>query len=289
MSEENLENKHDKKKLTWSKYNEDIMIEWCDVAKCYHWMHLRAHSKYSRYNMWFTIPSIVLSTISGTASFAQESFSGNARTYAPMAIGTINITVGIINTIQQFFKISQLQEAHRVSYIAWDKFSRNIIIELSKNPDERTDAASFFKQSRNEYDRLMETSPMVPNKVIREFLIELNGAPGSERHAHFNDLKKPEICNTIISSKHSSYRTKYEGVSQFLLDTQTPEIKDLPASKIENIILGKLAEYISKCRDYIPSPNMFGWVDDNDLTNIHVDGDRGRDRERDVDISGNIV
>jgi hypothetical protein len=281
-TEENLEQKNDHKRLTWSVYTEDIMIEWCDIAKCYNWMHMRAHAKYSRYNMWFTIPSIVLSTISGTASFAQGNMSGMAREYAPMAIGTINISVGIINTIQQFFKVSQLQEAHRVSYIAWDKFARNIVIELSKNPSERTEASAFFKQSRNEYDRLMETSPVIPNNVIRDFMRELNGENGSARQTNFNELRKPDICNTIISSKHSSYRTKYENISDFL----SPAL-DTPAGKVENIIIRKLMEFVSGFKDIIPG--ISGGAGDVDLES-GVDGRvGGGSGAGDFDISGNPV
>lgn len=203
LSEDNIKGKHP---VTWTENNENIMIEWCDVAKCYKWMHARSHSKYARYNMWFTIPSIILSTISGTASFAQGSMSGTTKNYAPMAIGTVNIAVGIINTLQQFFKLSQLQESHRISSIAWDKFERNIRIEIAKIPDERIDANIFFKQTRNEYDRLMESSPSIPMKVIREFMKEAAGEKGTKQEKYFQELKKPEICNTIISSKHAAFK-----------------------------------------------------------------------------------
>ena len=36
-----------------------------------------------------------------------------------MIIGSINILAGIITTIQQFLKIGQLNESHRVSSISW--------------------------------------------------------------------------------------------------------------------------------------------------------------------------
>jgi hypothetical protein len=218
------------KKISWNKENENIMIEWCDIAKCYHWMHMRSNAKYAKYNMWFTIPSIVLSTISGTASFAQGSMTGMAREYAPMAIGTVNITVGIINTIQQFFKLSQMQEAHRVAYIAWDKFARNIKIELSKKPDERTEAALFFKQSRHEYDRLMESSPTIPNLVIREFIKEISGAPGTDQAREYADLIKPEICNIIKTSKHSIYRNSFSIIRGDKIPYPTSSVAAAPPS-----------------------------------------------------------
>ena len=124
--------KNKPKNVKWSPENELIMVEWCDIAQCYKWLHLKCHRKLSNRHAWFTIPAIALSTISGTASFAQSSLPPEMQVYAPMAIGTINILIGISTTIQQYLKISELNEAHRVSGISWDKFARNIRIELAK-------------------------------------------------------------------------------------------------------------------------------------------------------------
>jgi len=121
------------KSIEWSPENESIMVEWCDVAQCYKWLNTRSHQIYAYMNAWFTIPAIVLSTISGTASFAQTSLPLEYQVYSPMAIGAINIFIGILTTVQQYLKIAELNEAHRVSSISWDKFARNIRIELAKN------------------------------------------------------------------------------------------------------------------------------------------------------------
>ena len=53
--------------------------------------------------------------------------------------------IGILTTIQQYLKISELNEAHRVAGISWDKFARNIRIELAKKLDERIDAGHMLK------------------------------------------------------------------------------------------------------------------------------------------------
>ena len=189
--------------IDWSPDNEKILVEWCDVAQCYKWLNLRSHSKLSNMHAWFTIPAIIFSTISGTASFAQESFPANIRIYAPAVIGTINITIGILTTIQQYLKISELNEAHRVSAISWDKFARNIRIELAKKPVERDLAGHFLKICRQEFDRLMETSPSINDKVIQEFKAKFSGKDGSQQRRTYERLKKPDICDTIVSVDES--------------------------------------------------------------------------------------
>lgn len=189
------------KKVSWSPENEVILVEWCDFAQCYKWMHSQSHNNYANWNACFTIPAITLSTISGTASFAQASLPVAYQVYAPMIIGTINIMIGIFTTIQQYLKISELNEAHRVATIAWDKYARNIRIELAKAPKERMDAGQFLKICRQELDRLMETCPSIPNTIVARFFSEFTSKNKTkEELEHFKRLKKPDVCNIIVSA-----------------------------------------------------------------------------------------
>lgn len=197
------------KPVEWSIENEAILVEWCDIAQCYKWMNNESHCRYKNILAWFTIPAIILSTISGTASFSQGSLPESMQSYFPAIIGSVNIFVGILTTIQQYLKIAELNESHRVSVIAWDKFARNIRIELSKAPIERMDAGHFIKLSRQEYDRLMETSPTISNRVAYLFENKFKGKMGSMERKRYEDLKKPDICNIIISAneyRHGWYK-----------------------------------------------------------------------------------
>jgi len=204
--QEQKKGKNYHKKIEWSPENEEIMVEWCDVAQCYKWLNNRAHIGYSKQHAWYTIPAIILSTISGTASFAQTSLPKQAQDFAPVVIGTINIFIGILTTIQQYLKISELNESHRVSSIAWDKFARNIRIELAKKPEERLDAGTFLKHCRDEYDRLMETSPSISEYVIHSFYDTFQGKEGTEKRRIFEELKKPDICDTIFSANNTRHK-----------------------------------------------------------------------------------
>jgi hypothetical protein len=192
-------------KVKWSIENERILVEWCDIAQCYKWLNTRAHSSYAYINMWFTIPAIILSTFSGTASFAQESIPDRYKSMTTMIIGSVNIAVGIITTIQQYLKISELNEAHRVSAIAWDKYARNIRIELSKAPDERPSAGLFLKYNREEFDRLMETSPSIPESIIKEFKRTFINTKDPNIKKHVDKLKLPDICDILVSAEETRH------------------------------------------------------------------------------------
>lgn len=183
----------------WTIEHEKILVEWGDKAMCYRWLHSRAHAMYSALNTWYTIPVIIISTLTGTANFAQERVPIEYQSYFVMLVGGFNILAGIITTIQQFLKITQLNEAHRVASITWDKFYRNIKIELSKHPNERLPVTQMIKMSKEEFDLLMETSPTIPDKILNLFKTEFQNLKGD----NMVKIITPEICDTLVSTELS--------------------------------------------------------------------------------------
>lgn len=181
--------------IDWTVDHEDILIEWADKAMCFRWLHSRAHALYSKLNYNYTIPVIVISTLTGTANFAQDRVPQEYQGYFVMIVGGFNILAGIITTIQQFLKITQLNEAHRVSSIAWDKFYRNIKIELARHPDERIHVNQMLKMCKEEFDRMMETSPVIPDEIIKEFRTKFKDS------LEYDEIIKPEICDKMISTE----------------------------------------------------------------------------------------
>jgi hypothetical protein len=201
----------------WTREHETILVEWADKAMCFRWLHAKSHQIYAKMLMWFTIPVIIMSTTTGTANFAQDKIPLEYRSYAAMLIGAVNIFAGILTTIQQFLKVSELNEAHRVASISWDKFYRNTKVELSKSPNERVPVIQLLKSSKDEFDRLMETSPSISSAIIDDFkttfsdgLSKIKGKIDrnnlSNRQAAYLDLIKPEICDSIESIANSIYK-----------------------------------------------------------------------------------
>lgn len=193
------------KEHVWSNEHELIMVEWADKAMCYRWLHSRSHQEYSKTNAWFTIPVIIMSTLTGTANFAQDRFSEDIKPYAQMGIGAVNIFAGILTTIAQFLKIGELNEAHRVSSISWDKFYRNIKVELAKSRNERTSVGHMLKMCKEEFDRLMETSPSINEEIIKLFnktfpTRKPNIVKEIDEDIHKQDIIRPEICDELIST-----------------------------------------------------------------------------------------
>ena len=194
------------KAVFWTKDHEKILVDWGDKAMCYRWLHAKSHNIFNKVNAMFTIPVIIMSTLTGTANFAQERVPLEYRGYYSMGVGLVNIIAGIITTIQQFLKISELNEAHRVSSISWDKFYRKIRVELAKPPQERQMVHDFLKACTEEFDRLMETSPNIDKNVIGLFDKTFNDSLYPEKQKMFAQLKKPEICDALESIEMSLFK-----------------------------------------------------------------------------------
>ena len=195
--------------VPWEQHHENIFIDWADKASCYKWLHTKSNIKYSKKRNMYTIPVIVLSTLTGTANFALERVPLEYRSECSIIIGSVNILAGIITTVSQFFKINELSEAHNISSISWDKFHRSIRIELIKSPEERIDVTYFMKTCRDEFDRLMETCPAIDNDIINEFKFKLTTGGDktemSRKLKNFNKLIKPDIFDELISLKDTVY------------------------------------------------------------------------------------
>ena len=154
----------------WHPQQEKILKAWGEAAACYRYMHYQAYCSYKNLSMKFTIPLIIVSTITGTANFAQETFPPTVQPFVPSAIGGLNLITAIATTIMQFLKINELMEGHRVASVQYGKISRTIRLELTLPLSERTqNGTNMIENMRAEYDRLIEQSPNVPKKMIDSF------------------------------------------------------------------------------------------------------------------------
>lgn len=197
--------------VLWEKHHEGIFIDWADKAACYKWLHEKSHLKYHRKRNFYTIPVIILSTLTGTANFALERIPEKHQSTVTLCIGTLNIVAGIITTVSQFLKLNELTESYRVASIAWDKFHRSVRLELIKAPEERVDVSYFMKINRDEFDRLMETCPSIDKDVLQFFKKSLTSGNDKKEIQRklkiFEKLSKPELFNEIQSLQEVIYKS----------------------------------------------------------------------------------
>jgi hypothetical protein len=175
-------------KLDWTKSTEDLLISWADIALCYTWIFDKSYRHYNHVNYRFTIPVIVFSTITGTLSmsFGNLLNEDQAKT-GQIIVGGVNIFIGILSTLQNFFRYAQQSEANLSATRDWAKLHRNIKIELSIERQNRKDASEFVRSARQEYERLLNSRPVIPSNIMMDF----------KKQYRNSDVIKPEVLDKI--------------------------------------------------------------------------------------------
>jgi hypothetical protein len=176
----------DLREKSWNDQHENILRQWGEASGCYRYMNHRAFLLYKKLSLRFTLPVIVLSTVTGTANFAQDQFPASMQASVPAMIGGLNLIAGLIATIMQFLKINELMENHKTSALAYGLLSRNIRLMLALPRRERSaDGLDFVNTCKAEYDRLIEQSPAIPIGILDTF----------EKEYPANTFTKPEILD----------------------------------------------------------------------------------------------
>jgi len=174
----------------WSPEIEELLSEWGEIAVCYSYLHNYSTRKYKAKYHHLQIPIIVLSTLTGTANFAADSYVPNDYKQGFSAgVGTLNIIAGIMGTLMSFLRYSEIFEGHRIAALAWSKLGRAIEIELSLQDKKRKPCRDFLKVARSEYDNLLESSPNIDLDIINMFNKKFDGK--------YPDVRRPLVCNGL--------------------------------------------------------------------------------------------
>ena len=210
----------EEQKNIWTPECEKLLAEWSEKASCYRWLHGRCEKKYQRSYYCFSIPVIILSTLTGAANVGMDSFvPEDSKSLASAIVGGVNIFAGIVSTLQNFLKVAELMEAHRIAGISWGKLQRNIAIELALHPTRRVLQCDFLKLSRAEYDRLIEAGPLIDDSIISRF------------NKKFKNYKVsiPSICNgldkcEVYKNGIENFKEDYREGNEYIYDKQEEEI-----------------------------------------------------------------
>jgi hypothetical protein len=206
--------KHRTEEKIWIDSEVQLLKKWGEVASSYRLLHDRAFREFQIKSYGLTIPIIILSTLSGTASFSISSFPTSVQGYAPMVIGGVNIFVGILQTITQFLRVSEQTESHRVASITYGKFARNITTELTLPPNNRSyNGIDFVQMCRTEMDRMIEQSPIIPLHLLNEF----------DKNKLYKDISRPDVLSV---SNISVYEPDYKEKAAELIATVTGKLNE---------------------------------------------------------------
>ena len=131
----------------------------------------KAHDSSQRWcanwNTRLTIPTIILSGLSGLGAVGSESllpFSGSQT-----LVGLVSFTCATLQTISSYFAFASRAANHKNASIQYAKLHNLITLELSLPRSERMEAEKLLSFIKDEAARLLESAPQFPHVVKEQF------------------------------------------------------------------------------------------------------------------------
>jgi hypothetical protein len=189
----------EKRTITYNDALEQLIASEAERCAGLSWLHARSESYYSIRNTAVALPTIVLSTLVGFLSGTSASIFNDA-TMGSIGIGSVSLFTGVISTIGTFFAFAKKAEGHRIASIQYSKISKSLTIELTLPRIERIAAPDLLKMTRDSIERQLETSPPVPDAIIREFKVKFKNVEGIAMPEITNGIHKVSVNSRIINS-----------------------------------------------------------------------------------------
>ena len=216
--------------ISWNERVEDYFASTGEKAHCLSWCHKKAEAIYSNRRSWIDLPVIMISAITGFMSAGSTMMFDDPR-ISSVSLGVASLFVSVLNTAGSYFGWAKRAEGHRIASIQYSKLYRFLSIEMSVPREERMSPNDLLKLTRENYDRLQEISPLLPDTVILDF---------RRRFAEEKEIAKPEELNGL--EKIVVFAAK-DTLSQSQSVTSLPLPPPSPATRTETYHHNPLLQY----------------------------------------------
>lgn len=178
--------------VSWNHSLEKLIAEEGEKCTGLAWLYRETERYYSRNNTIIALPVIILSSLTGFVSGSSQTLFPDP-TIASIGLGGVSVFTAILSTVGSYFAWAKRSEASRISALQYSKLQKVIEIEMRLPKNERIRAKDMLKMIRDNVERLLETSPMVPPHIIEQYRRKFvrKDVHDSERVAH------PEITNGV--------------------------------------------------------------------------------------------
>jgi hypothetical protein len=175
----------------WQESLESVVRKSAEHALALAWTHEASQRWCASWNTKLMFPSIILSALIGVGSVGSEQvlpFQG-----ASTLVGIASITVGILQTIQNYFAFAKRSESHRIASLQYNKLHALLSLQLSLPRRERKAASEVIDILRTESEKLSDVAPLFPNSVKQMFQKKFGSIENYSIPFILNGLERVEI------------------------------------------------------------------------------------------------
>jgi hypothetical protein len=203
--------------VKWNSILEKYFAETGEKCQSFSWLHKRSEEYYNRRTVPIDIIVIILGTLNGATSVGSKSIFGDTP-YSSIGIGIIALICSILNTVNSYFSWGKRTEGHRIASLQYGKLYRFLSVEMSLPREERLQPKDLLKYTRDQYDRLQEISPLIPQPIITLYKNRFNSIKNIAMPEETNGLHKIDIYKDYSILSPSQPIEKKDSDSGFVVD-----------------------------------------------------------------------
>ncbi len=117
----------------------------------------------SKFQTRLRIPSIIIGSFSGVASFGSTTFPMGYQEWISITVGLVNVIIAITHTLESYFKLSEDMNASKSSSEQFRKLAEDIDREIFLPASTRqTSGIIFLRDAFTRYQQILTNSPLIP-------------------------------------------------------------------------------------------------------------------------------
>jgi hypothetical protein len=177
-----------KSQLEWTVQIEKLLASWCDHAKCFVWMHSRAHDEAERTVRWYLWTFHILSTIAGLSNIITGDIT-IANFKIAWFFGGLTILLTSLSLLQEKLGLTERVINHRKLALQALVIKMKLEEILSMPRDARGDCKTFMKYIKSDINHSMiEKNAAIPHHIRDACLAEFSKK---------TDFDIPDVCGQV--------------------------------------------------------------------------------------------
>lgn len=148
--------------MQWHDKEEQYLQELHDMciqlSKQYMLLYKKTHAVQTK----LRLPSIIMSSFSGVASFGSTSFPPNSQKYVSIVVGIINVGIAMIQTYESYLKIGDIVAKSLSCSNAFKKLADDIYCEIFIPVEDRdSNGITFLRDCFSRYQAIIDQCPPI--------------------------------------------------------------------------------------------------------------------------------
>lgn len=185
----------------WNEEIEDILLDYGLEAQMLYYVYNKSVMVYKKMINYFTIPSIIISSITGALLFDDKIKDITISSYI---LASMNILIAVLQTLLKFFNYSELENQCVILSIEYLKLYEDIRFQLLLESSKRENADEFLEKIKIQREKLYSKFSIIQDKVRTDFKKRHKNLNLPVKLNHINSIKIYGRNTEIIESKTPS-------------------------------------------------------------------------------------